>query len=238
MTAEEVIPDSFNSAHDPLFWCVPRMHDSPRDRSGGGYPMYLVTQGRQVGIWNNWTAAQSMVTGYPNAGYRGHHTVEGCVSKWQVHCALGVHPHPVDPRLAPPLVPPQDPVPLKGGARAWATRRTPAGIARPVDDKLQADLKKYCMPSLPSGSGSTRDALDEGSLEGSTSMSTCSSMTASEWAGVPAVARYQALWQCLRLEAKAVFVAAEAEGAKPALLSMDDYEEAEAYAEGVYWVED
>lgn len=40
-----------------------------------------------------------MVTTFPSGAQRGHHTVEGCVQEWQVHCTLGVHPHPVDPSL-------------------------------------------------------------------------------------------------------------------------------------------
>jgi hypothetical protein len=43
------------------------------------------------------TVAQSMVTGYPNATNKGHHTYESCVGEWQAHCQLGVHPHPVEP---------------------------------------------------------------------------------------------------------------------------------------------
>ncbi|KAJ7916656.1 hypothetical protein B0H13DRAFT_2323133 [Mycena leptocephala] len=197
MTAEEVIPDSFNGAHDPRFWCVPTMHDSPHESgSGSGYPMYLVTQGRKVGIWNNWTAAQSMVTGYPNSGYRGHHTVQGCVEEWQVHCLLGVHPHPADPQLAPTVPPTQEPsAARKESAQVWSVKITLAGVARPVNDELQAELQKYCMLILPLGARGIREALDEGSLESSTSMSMCSSVTASEWASVPAVASYRALWR-------------------------------------------
>ncbi|KAJ7898801.1 hypothetical protein B0H13DRAFT_1884165, partial [Mycena leptocephala] len=88
----------------------------------GGYPMYLVTQGRQVGIWHNWTVAKTMVEGYPQSTFRGHHTVEGCTREWQIHCGLGVHPHPVDPSLQSPL------------------RNTNASRARarPVDPELQA----------------------------------------------------------------------------------------------------
>ncbi|KAJ7813471.1 hypothetical protein B0H14DRAFT_2604944 [Mycena olivaceomarginata] len=84
MTAEQVIPDSFNRAHDLRFWCMPAMHNSPRESGlGSRYPMYLVTQGRKVGIWNNWTAAQSMVSGYPDSAYHGHHTVGPMIIGWE-----------------------------------------------------------------------------------------------------------------------------------------------------------
>lgn len=38
-----------------------------------------------------------MVTGYPNGTHKGHHSYEGCVQEWQMHCWLGVHPHLPEP---------------------------------------------------------------------------------------------------------------------------------------------
>jgi hypothetical protein len=38
-----------------------------------------------------------MVSGYPAAAHKGHDTYASCVVKWQAHCQLGVHPHPVAP---------------------------------------------------------------------------------------------------------------------------------------------
>jgi hypothetical protein len=49
MTTAEMIPDP---AHNPQFWCLPPVRDRPS--SVGRYPMYLVSQGRQVGVWHNW----------------------------------------------------------------------------------------------------------------------------------------------------------------------------------------
>ncbi|KAJ7363882.1 hypothetical protein DFH08DRAFT_949516 [Mycena albidolilacea] len=46
------------------------------------------------------TVAQAMVLGYQHAGYKGHHSYTSCVVEWQAHCALGVHPHPVDPQTS------------------------------------------------------------------------------------------------------------------------------------------
>ncbi|KAF8146730.1 hypothetical protein K438DRAFT_1944429 [Mycena galopus ATCC 62051] len=177
---------------------LPTTRDMASEKCSGGYPMYLVTQGRQVGIWKNWTMAKTMVDGYPESAYRGHHSVEGCIQEWQLHCALGVHPHPVDPGLSSP------PAPV--GTRTLACQR-----GRPVDPRLQAKL--------------------------------CSSVTAETWADVPAASRYLALWRgnivySDRQTAKAAFMLAEQRGGKPCILSTTDYEEAQAFSEGVYWVED
>ncbi|KAJ7025443.1 hypothetical protein C8F04DRAFT_1269180 [Mycena alexandri] len=103
-TDDDWIPDTTNANHDPRFWCLPKIHDGPseNERHGGGYPMYLITNGRKLGIWHNWTVAQTMVKKYSGNTYRGHHTVQGCIKEWQLHCALGSHPHPVDPALASP----------------------------------------------------------------------------------------------------------------------------------------
>ena len=54
MNAGDMIPDTFNPQHDERFWCVPKMHDTQSDSDRGAFPLYLVTQGRQVGIWHNW----------------------------------------------------------------------------------------------------------------------------------------------------------------------------------------
>ncbi|KAJ7866622.1 hypothetical protein B0H14DRAFT_3442329 [Mycena olivaceomarginata] len=59
----------------------------------------LVTCGREVGVWKDWTVAQAMVSGFPSSAHKGHHLYEACVAEWQQHCLLGVHPHPVAPRL-------------------------------------------------------------------------------------------------------------------------------------------
>lgn len=69
---------------------------------------------------------EAMVAGYPANAQRGHHTLEGCIREWQLHCALGVHPHPVDPALHSP---------------AAGTRTAVRTEARAIEDKeLQARL--------------------------------------------------------------------------------------------------
>jgi hypothetical protein len=128
MTADEMIPDTQTKGHDPRYWCLPPMREDPDSvvAIGGGYEFHLVSQGRQVGVWKSWcvwsytisvrlichrTAAKAMVSGYPDGAHKGHHTYAGCIGEWQVHCQLGVHPHPADPG------------PSKGKSRADPTNR-------------------------------------------------------------------------------------------------------------------
>jgi hypothetical protein len=54
MSAAEMIPDNENPAHDPRYWCLPPVRDERNAKPQGGYPMYLVTQGRSVEVWHNW----------------------------------------------------------------------------------------------------------------------------------------------------------------------------------------
>ncbi|KAJ7873227.1 hypothetical protein B0H13DRAFT_2348906 [Mycena leptocephala] len=100
MTPEEVVPDTMTEGHDPRFWCLPPMREdlNAAVRNGGGYEFYLVTQGRKVGVWRNWTVAKAMISGYPDNAHKGHHSYAACVVEWQAHCPLGVHPHPGDPQ--------------------------------------------------------------------------------------------------------------------------------------------
>ncbi|KAJ7897380.1 hypothetical protein B0H13DRAFT_1884676 [Mycena leptocephala] len=99
MTAEEMVPDMNTPGHDPRYWCLPPIRDDVDDvvPVGGGFEFHLVTAGRKVGVWRDWTVAQTMITGYSHNGHKGHHSYAACVQEWQRHCPLGVHPHPVDP---------------------------------------------------------------------------------------------------------------------------------------------
>ncbi|KAF8209000.1 hypothetical protein K438DRAFT_1960726 [Mycena galopus ATCC 62051] len=197
--------------------------------------MYLVTQGRKVGIWYNWTVVKTMITGFKNGAYHGHNSVEGCIREWQLHCALGVHPHPVDPQLASTTPS------LRGSASpnkipTLLLKMTPARLSCVVDGPLQAELKKFCVPNLP------RD-VDEASTTTSSSILTCSSVTASDWSEVPPRSRYFALWQgkivyADRQKVKRDFLSAEGTGKKPCVISTDLYNEAQAFSEGIYWVAD
>ncbi|KAJ7434717.1 hypothetical protein FB451DRAFT_1195096 [Mycena latifolia] len=240
MTPEEMIPDTINPDHDPRYWCLPPMHDDPSEDGALGH---------KVGIWRNWTAVEALVTRYPSGAQWGHHTVEGCIKEWQVLCCLGVHPHPADPRLggqvrdvhatvgpgvvntaAPPITP----------AEAVAATESPSRErGRVVEPGLQAALQRYCMPNLPArslGGGSTR-------TETSTSVSSSSSLTACSWSDVPVHAHYYAIWEsgivyAARKDVKAAFKWGEAHGEKPQILTTEDFDEAQAFAEGVHWISD
>ncbi|KAJ7432956.1 hypothetical protein B0H11DRAFT_2259903 [Mycena galericulata] len=230
MTAAEMIPDDLNPLHDRRYWCLPPVCDRPSEAGNTGrFPVYLVGQGRIVGIWHNWTAVESMVTGFPGGSQRGHQSQEGCVREWQVHCALGVHPHPADPVCSPEgreSLREATPIPAgKGGL----------GVGRSVEAGLQAALQKHCMPDL---SGYTQSPSST-----STASSSGKSKSTSSWKRVPHSARYYAIWSggavfTERALAKEAFREAENRGGQAQVLSTHDFEEARAYSEGVYWISD
>ncbi|KAJ7806240.1 hypothetical protein B0H14DRAFT_3484228 [Mycena olivaceomarginata] len=60
MTSTDMIPELDNTAHDPRFWCLPPVRDESSEAGTGNFPMYLVTQGRSVGVWHNWTVVKAM----------------------------------------------------------------------------------------------------------------------------------------------------------------------------------
>ncbi|KAJ7102034.1 hypothetical protein C8R44DRAFT_887810 [Mycena epipterygia] len=136
MAVGEMIPDTTNCAHDPRFWCLPPMHETEGGQQDGQYPLYLVTQG---------TVVKAMVDGFPVGAQCGHHSVCACIEEWQVHCRLGVHPHPVEPLGAqtssPPLSPPPS-LPLPPMSVHMSAVPSPflRQNACPVAAELQADL--------------------------------------------------------------------------------------------------
>ncbi|KAJ7772153.1 hypothetical protein B0H14DRAFT_3164805 [Mycena olivaceomarginata] len=213
MTAAEMIPDHKNPAHDPKFWCLPPVRDEPSERCRDRYPMYLVTQGKIVGVWHNWTVVKAMVSGHPSGAQRGHRTMEGCIAEWQEHCLLGVHPHP------------------------GASQRAPSPVALATASPVKAKARD----SMPDLSGLSLEAKAKGHSAGSVSgmsapVSSTSSITATTWGEVPEIARYFAMWGGRvvftdRGEAKRAFLRAEDEGTKPRILSTVNYDEAQALAE-------
>ncbi|KAJ7066862.1 hypothetical protein B0H15DRAFT_807550 [Mycena belliarum] len=64
-----------------------------------GYPLHLVFQGRVVGLFDSWAEAQLSLSGYPNNANQGFHSLDDAIDAWQGLCALGMHPHPVDPAI-------------------------------------------------------------------------------------------------------------------------------------------
>ncbi|KAJ7493550.1 hypothetical protein FB451DRAFT_1164448 [Mycena latifolia] len=214
LDVSEMIPDTLNPNHDPRFWCLPPTRDNATEGQSGRFPMYLVTQGQIVGIWRSWTATKAMVSGYPSGAQRGHRSVAGCVEEWQVHCRLGVHPHPPDPNAAdvPALAPssPASSPPPSSPPPPWSPPGSPT-------------------TAIPSGISTSEVASVSDSWA-------C-------WDDVPAGARYYAIWEegivyADRQDAKVGFVAAQAGGRRPRILSTGLYEEAQSFSEGIYWVLD
>ncbi|KAJ6453497.1 hypothetical protein C8R45DRAFT_1112375 [Mycena sanguinolenta] len=212
MKANEMVPDTFNPAHDPRFWCLPPVRDAPTGTSRQRHRMYLVTQGRSVGVWHNWTVVKAMTSGFPSAAQHGHETMEACVAEWQQHCALGVHQHPA----APPAIP------------APAAVQLPDLAVLTLSDNEEEGIDEH-------NNDETRASIDDG-----TSVSTDSRIT-SNWDEVPLCVRYFALWRerimyTDRGYARMAFLRAERVGASPRILSTANFDEAEAFGEGVYWL--
>ncbi|KAJ7642535.1 hypothetical protein B0H17DRAFT_1216398 [Mycena rosella] len=117
-----------------------------------------------------------------------------------------------------------------------------ASLARhAVKPRLQVTLQKYCMPTLPAGRSSEK--MEDGDTDTGGSVSSSSSVTASSWQELPATACCYAIWRGGivygdREEAKTVFMAALMAGVKPKILSTADYDEAQAFCDGIYWIED
>jgi hypothetical protein len=88
----------------------------------------------------------------------------------------------------------------------------------------------------------SRPAKDTGASSSDTDTSlSVSSITATTWDALPTVTRYFALWgrgivYTDRSEAKCDFLEEEAKGKKPRILSTTNYDEAQAFAESVYWI--
>ncbi|KAJ6528205.1 hypothetical protein B0H19DRAFT_1274999 [Mycena capillaripes] len=236
MTIDEMVPDTVNPAHNPRFWCLPPIRDEPSEGGNrGNFPMYLVTQGKAVGIWHNWTVVKAMVSGHPSGAQHGHQTQEGCVVEWQEHCALGVHPHLADPQRASG----------QGSARPQivATSGPPKSRGRLPSPDLQKQLQMYCMPDLSRLTLDRDETTDSVSSESNVPVSSTSAMSvaATTWVAVPRSARYYAIWggrvvYTNRAKAKAAFLVAEAEGTKPKILSTAEYDEAQDFSESVYYI--
>ncbi|KAJ7033113.1 hypothetical protein C8F04DRAFT_1184373 [Mycena alexandri] len=100
--ADELIMDIRGGGRDSRYYCLPpyrgtTAEGTPAKSGGGGYPFHLVAQGHVVGIFDDWVEAKASLSGYPDSSNRGYYSVEECIEGWQKLCALGIHPHPVDP---------------------------------------------------------------------------------------------------------------------------------------------
>ncbi|KAJ7829015.1 hypothetical protein B0H14DRAFT_3465978 [Mycena olivaceomarginata] len=97
LDASDMVMDH-RGTRDPKYWCLPPFRgDAKRPPATRGYRYHLVWQGRTVGIFDTWAAADASLSGYPGSGNKGFHTIEECIDAWQTMCPLGVHPHPVEP---------------------------------------------------------------------------------------------------------------------------------------------
>ncbi|KAJ6517555.1 hypothetical protein DFH09DRAFT_1332353 [Mycena vulgaris] len=213
MTAAEMVPDTRNPARDSRFWCLPPMRGG-NGNGDGHFPMYLVTQGRIVGVWKSWTVTKAMVDGFPAGAQRGHHSERACVEEWQLHCVLGVHPHPVDPNVGEAFG--MGPVP--GLPPSPVATASPATSPPPSPTALHS-------PGAMTTSSSTESSVNE------------------SWDEVPQGPRFFALWKQKivygdRDDAQHAFTAAQARRGRQRIMSTDLYEEAQAFSEGFYWIRD
>ncbi|KAJ7113916.1 hypothetical protein C8R44DRAFT_881482 [Mycena epipterygia] len=215
LPAEEMVPDTENEEHDPRYWCLPPVReDLSAPQSGGGQALHLVTNGHQVGIFQNWTVAHAMVSGHPAGAHHGHKNVAGCVKEWQEHCVLGVHPHAPDPSLS--RIPSVSVAPRKTGSSSL-------GAGRPVEPKLQAEMKKICLPNV------------ERPTPGASRVHAPSPPIKQEER--PAPQTFYAIWNgrtvfTKQSEAKAAFLKAARAGREPTLRTTGSYDEAHAYSMG------
>ncbi|KAJ7875804.1 hypothetical protein B0H13DRAFT_2347947 [Mycena leptocephala] len=220
MRPEEVVPDKNTVGHDERYWCLPPMKEDINSvvAVGGGFEFHLVTQGHEVGVWKTWTVAKTMVSGYPNGAHKGHHSYAGCTREWQMHCPLGVHPHPVDPKWKGKTTESKgESVSLTA---AFAGAAEPAGTSASRSGPRNSNRRPRRSSSTPGSSSRTSGRL-AAVLRGSRAPT----------------ARYFAIWGAgivysTKYAAKLAFDDAIDDGDEPELLSTDDFEVALAYAEG------
>ncbi|KAF8129444.1 hypothetical protein K438DRAFT_1789119 [Mycena galopus ATCC 62051] len=137
MRADEVIMDTRGGGQDPRYYCLPPFHgDAEREIKR----FYLVSQGRVVGVFDDWLMAKASVSGFPDNSHRAYKTMHECIIAWQGLCRLGLHPHPVDPEFEhtarAPLVravrtpPPSTTTAASGAKQVETPRRAGAGALR------------------------------------------------------------------------------------------------------------
>ncbi|KAF8210235.1 hypothetical protein K438DRAFT_1959509 [Mycena galopus ATCC 62051] len=100
---------STNPNDNERYYCIPPFHgvgDQEAQRSG---LFYLVSQGRVVGIFDDWLAAQASVSGFPNNSHRKYSSIKECNEAWRSLCRWGMHDHPVDPTSPYVCTSPQTP---------------------------------------------------------------------------------------------------------------------------------
>ncbi|KAJ7148594.1 hypothetical protein C8R46DRAFT_1231087 [Mycena filopes] len=88
--AEDLLMDIRGGGRDSRYYCLPPMHfKTPVSGGGGrGYPFHLVTQGHEVGVFDNWLEAKASLSGYPDSSNHGYDSIEECIDAWQGLCRL------------------------------------------------------------------------------------------------------------------------------------------------------
>ncbi|KAJ7117956.1 hypothetical protein C8R43DRAFT_960460 [Mycena crocata] len=211
LPVDEMLPDNRTPGRDPRFWCLPPMRDEPNLRvPRSQYAFYLVTRGRMVGVWRRWSVAQLMVTGFPDAGHKGHDSYESCTAEWQEHCQMGVHPHPADPSLE----------------RQGKMRESRADVAAGPSTSQSRDSGRSVVRR---GSGPRRSL--------STPPAHTTIVPRGDPPPEPRPVRYFAIWAAevvysTSYAARLAFDDAVEDGRTPELLTTDDFEMALAYAAG------
>ncbi|KAJ7727805.1 hypothetical protein DFH07DRAFT_970020 [Mycena maculata] len=236
LDVNDMVPDDVNPDHDRRYWCLPPMRNEKSKDRHGAYPLYLVTRGRQVGVWHNWTVVKAMTTGYPLAA-----------------CAGPRSPHPGSMRAAPSAGPRcgsarptfaepsvglrSDSAPLPSASRPTKekTVRAAGTTAAPTSDRTQTLRTDMGRPAK--GKKFSSSMRSEERLLGS--VSSTSSVTASD--AVPRTARYYAIWGGGKVftdhkEAMATLLREEERGVSAQMLSTRRRAEAEAYSQPAIWI--
>ncbi|KAJ7088019.1 hypothetical protein B0H15DRAFT_949833 [Mycena belliarum] len=149
---EEQMVRDVGGAHDPRYYCLPPLHFDPahpakRPRKGAAF--HLVSQGRIVGLFDSWLAAQASVSGFEGSAHQGFDSIEEATEAWQDLCHLGVHPHETNPKVRHEAVPPRGGEADEGAA--------PSSVSVPGARSSRPAAKPS--PSKPSPSKSLPSAL-------------------------------------------------------------------------------
>ncbi|KAI0042911.1 hypothetical protein FA95DRAFT_1609799 [Auriscalpium vulgare] len=120
-----------HSSHGPPNPPTPSELQLPRSGKSRRFAFYTVAHGSQVGVFQEWLIAAGLVSGYPNAQFRGFHTFEEAANAYLTAMAAHPHPNPEHPmslvmRVDAPVTSPQaTPAPTA------APQATPAPTAAP-----------------------------------------------------------------------------------------------------------
>ncbi|KAJ7300715.1 hypothetical protein DFH08DRAFT_979371 [Mycena albidolilacea] len=154
LNADEVIMDVRPGGRDSRYYCLPPFCGNSNPPAGKlqrwKFAFYLVSQGRVVGVFDDWLETQASVSGYLNNSFRGYNSMEDCINAWQALCRLGMHPHKVDPQYAT--------VATAGGMPARMPDSTPASTLSVYESTPTSTSPHKSTPASASpGKGLTLD---------------------------------------------------------------------------------